>query len=308
MRTQTKYSLILLTLLIVLTCSSPEKQLSKAIQEKSIEKLTQFIEKFPDSELVPKAKAKIAEIKFTEAQKINTVESYENFLKEIPNSNYTALAKKSLEKSTIERDTYEAIKKQNTVKSIIRSIEKYITIFPKGPYNQIAQADLKGLSTISNHVVISSTYIDKRKKEKATDFVSRHLKSYDDWNIASNLYTSLKKKLNYWNNKNFKCFVSGAGNKSIQKIQSKIPEKYIWINTEIAHYTDKIVVQISTPGAITTWSDKEVTVKNSELETLMAIELPPFEVTERQTNPADKLFSQNFVSALDFLENSDEHF
>ena len=308
MQTATKYILALCMLCFTITCSSPEKEFTKAAQENSIEKLTQFVQKFPNNELVPKAKAKIAELKFAEAQKINTVESYENFLIEEPNSDFTEIAERSLKKSYIAKESYKGVKKQKTVKSTIGAIKKYISIFPEGPYTQIAKNDLDELLAINNHVVISSTYTDKRQKEKATDFVSKHLKTYDDWNIASNLFTSMKNKLDYWNNKNYKCFVSGAGNQSIQKIKNHIPEKYIWINTEIAHYKDKINIRITTPGTVTSWTNQEIIVNNSELATLLAIKLPPFDVTEKKSGPAKKLFSKNFVSALDFLDNSDVHF
>lgn len=188
---------------------------------------------------------------FKKAKKMNTIESYENYLEKYPNNQYSENVKSKLD--TLE---YQKFIKNGgfTIKGRLKALENYLLKYPNGKYLEQAQSDISEIKQIDHHVVISAVYEDERGLAK--DGFEELAFKLEGVNLSSSLYFLFLDKLNYKKNDNFKSYISGVSNNYLNHIKLSIPEEYIWIILYIKKYSDyyfenkDIHVKIFTPGVI----------------------------------------------------------
>lgn len=90
-----KKHLLLLIIWVILysACTNPDKEFQKAKSLNTIDAYTDFITRFPESELVEPAEFAICSLTFDAAKQSNTHEAYESFLSTYPESIYSEEAK-----------------------------------------------------------------------------------------------------------------------------------------------------------------------------------------------------------------------
>lgn len=80
------YCQLFLVIFLLVGCASPQGAWNHAQRKNSVYYYDDFIKRYPNSDLVPKAKEKIAELDWSEARKIDSIREYGAFLKKHPNS------------------------------------------------------------------------------------------------------------------------------------------------------------------------------------------------------------------------------
>lgn len=154
-------NLLLLTFMFSfsLTCFPQQGKWEKALKKNSIKSYQKFIEEYSDSEYSQDAKLKLIELEFNKAKKINTIKSYEYFLNTYSENKFTKQATDNL--IAVE---FEQIIKENSIKSYKRFISKY----PDSEFKKKAKSYLMKLE-----------YVETEKNNTIIDY-TRFLKKYPE--------------------------------------------------------------------------------------------------------------------------------
>jgi outer membrane protein assembly factor BamD (BamD/ComL family) len=114
--------LILFTVIFIfsLTCIAQKGKWKKAQKINTIESYQEFLRDYPNSEFNNEAEQKLIELEFNKAKKINTISSYKYFLNSYGINKYTKQATSNM----IKLEFLEAQKK-NTIKSYMEFSSKY---------------------------------------------------------------------------------------------------------------------------------------------------------------------------------------
>ena len=115
--TTTKLFLLALAIFTIGCESMAYKSASKT---NTVEALTQFLEKHPDSEFAAEARAKIETLEFEAAKKTDSIETYEQYLKKYPESGFADEIK-----SRIKTLPFENARKINTIEGYERFLQEY---------------------------------------------------------------------------------------------------------------------------------------------------------------------------------------
>lgn len=138
------FIVLLFTLLInIFTgCTNTTKEWENAEKINTIEAYDAFLKKHPSSEFTDKANKKTEDIKWQKTKEQNTVESFEKYLKEYPKGLYSALAKQQ-----VENIKWQEAQESNTVESFLH----YLNYYPAGLYAKEAKKELR-LLPITPHI------------------------------------------------------------------------------------------------------------------------------------------------------------
>lgn len=133
-RLQLAFSIIacLATSLLVTSCSNPERDFQKAEQINTEQAFNDFIDKYPGSPLVAKAKADIERNAFETAQRAASVEAYQGFLKRFATGEF---AQRTRDK--IEALEFSQTDKTGTIKGWEAFLQKYPQSTNAPPARQI---------------------------------------------------------------------------------------------------------------------------------------------------------------------------
>lgn len=134
-----KYFFVIL--IIVISSCGPDSAFKNAIEERSEEKFEDFIEDYPESELVPKAKENILDIRYWEQIKDTLKpDSYSKYLKEYPVGLFadeSILRLNDLTKYYSARDL-----------DVASAFEDYLKTYPSGIFKDYANERIEKLKTI----------------------------------------------------------------------------------------------------------------------------------------------------------------
>lgn len=86
-----------LVLFLIVSCATPQSDWDAAQKENSKYSYENFIKNYPDSDFANQAKAKIEELDWAEATRINAKEKYEEFIRNHPKSDFTPQARIKVE-------------------------------------------------------------------------------------------------------------------------------------------------------------------------------------------------------------------
>jgi hypothetical protein len=95
---------------IAVTCFPQKGKWDKALKINTIESYQEFLSKYPQSEYSSLAKSKIIDFEYEEIKSQNTINSLEAFLTKYPESKYTEEAEKTLKEMKFERNERELVK------------------------------------------------------------------------------------------------------------------------------------------------------------------------------------------------------
>jgi hypothetical protein len=131
---------MIILILFISSCSTPQKEFDKIKKENKIESFNQFIEKYPENDLTRKAIHMRDSLAFTYAMESNKIDSLEWFINEFPESNFLNEAKKELGVFKEELALYN--KKDKTEESFekLAIITSYLSSFPEGRFVEEAKA------------------------------------------------------------------------------------------------------------------------------------------------------------------------
>ena len=88
----TVFRVLILTMLMLNSCSNPEKDFERCEKVRTEQAFTDFIKNHPDAPLADKARQRIEEIAFEAAERTNTADAFGSFLKRFPTGKLTARA------------------------------------------------------------------------------------------------------------------------------------------------------------------------------------------------------------------------
>jgi hypothetical protein len=129
-------SLAVLAAGIMLSCSSPEKELRKAKDAGTVAALDAFLAKHPDGPLAEQAKDAKEQLVFDAAKAKSTRVAYDEFLKAYPNGKLAPAAR-----TAIEELQFAAVQKTGT----IEAFEEFMRLHPQSPLLKKASLALDGL-------------------------------------------------------------------------------------------------------------------------------------------------------------------
>ena len=91
-------SLLVGQLLFLVGCATPKKDWEKAQRLNTIEAYEEFLQKHPDSEFAYEAKHKIEELAWEKVRQKDSINAYENFLQKYPKSKFVTEARHRIER------------------------------------------------------------------------------------------------------------------------------------------------------------------------------------------------------------------
>jgi hypothetical protein len=121
---------------IMLSCSSPEKELRKAKEAGTIAALDAFLAKYPEGPLAEQARDAKEQIVFDAAKAKNTKAAYDEFLKTYPSGKLAQAAR-----TAIEELQFAVVEKTGT----IEAYEEFMRSHPQSPLAKKASQALDGL-------------------------------------------------------------------------------------------------------------------------------------------------------------------
>ena len=122
----------LLILTILIGCNKTEKRWNETMSSNTIDSYDSFILEYPESNYADSAKRKIIELSYAKTIILNTLEGFESFLNMYPSSNQAVEAKTQHEKLL-----WLKANNENT----IDSYEKYLTTYSNGSFGTEIKVD-----------------------------------------------------------------------------------------------------------------------------------------------------------------------
>jgi hypothetical protein len=110
---------------VLLSCSSPEKELSKAKAAGTLAALDEFLAKHPDGPLAEQAKDAKEQLVFSGVKAANTIAGYEDFLKRNPNGKLVGAARAAIE---------ELHFREAETTGTIEAYDRFVNMHPKGAF------------------------------------------------------------------------------------------------------------------------------------------------------------------------------
>ena len=145
-------SLLVGQLLFLVGCATPKKDWEKAQRLNTIEAYEEFLQKHPDSEFAYEAKHKIEELAWERAKEQNTIEAYEEFLQKHPFSIFALDAKERIANLERFKKIFEAAKTSFQLEQLLGKYpEQGDKIIPKLEHMIIEEIIAKG---VKNRFVI----------------------------------------------------------------------------------------------------------------------------------------------------------
>jgi outer membrane protein assembly factor BamD (BamD/ComL family) len=122
-----------------------------ANEGRSVDSYEQFLAQYPNSEYAGEAKRRIEELSFEEAKQVNTIEAFEAFINRFPNSKFAHEAQ-----AQIEVLFFQKAKRENS----ILAYEEFIRRFPLSPLKDEAQSNLESIYVIHFQTAKDNNTID----------------------------------------------------------------------------------------------------------------------------------------------------
>lgn len=169
-------NLLLVTLMIIIsaTCFPQKGKWKKAQKANTIESYQEFLRNYPESEFFNAANLKLIELEFNKAKKVNTIDGYKYFLDEYGENSFTEEVKNNL----IECEFYKA-KNKNTISAYKEFLRKYPdSEFSNSAKYSISKIDFqtsKRINTIESY----QQYIEKYPNNKFTKEASNLLEELE---------------------------------------------------------------------------------------------------------------------------------
>jgi len=303
---------LILFLIILISCSNPEKEFTKVQKRNTIEAYKKFIKKYPDCEFINKAKAELENLEYENAQKINTVNSFEIFLSKYPESKYKVEILNSIEKLEFA---------QTTAIDSIQTYETFLTKYPDSEFKNIIEEKIAYKKAIAKNTLVSfKEFIQKYPDGEFAVQVQKEIDkrqynviltlNYSDKNLSvpyeaqqySNVLSVMRSAMhgnsslvpiseliNYYGHN-----IIWADSKKLIKYKKRIPDKYIWVHCKVVNdMQGPLSLELITPGTVTNWSNKKGSLQYSEREgssgndmarLLNSMNLPTFKLIERLSN------------------------
>ena len=134
--------LALSLVLAVLGCAATKRDWDHAQQLNTVESYQSFLRKYPQSEFAVEAKARIEELNWIEAQQLNTEDSYQAFLGKYSQSKFAVEARRRLD---------DICFRQATAENTPTSYAEFLKRFPNSEKSQEARRRLLRLYLTSDH-------------------------------------------------------------------------------------------------------------------------------------------------------------
>lgn len=112
--------LFLLVILLLGSCSNPERDFKNAEQANTEQAFKEFVKKYPDSPLAAQASNRIEELAYDKATGMGTPSAYQTFLTQHPTSRFAGKAQEALENVEFAQDLQEP-----TVSNLERLLRRY---------------------------------------------------------------------------------------------------------------------------------------------------------------------------------------
>lgn len=141
-------------IIILAGCESMESRWQDAQSKNTVEAYENFIKDYPESPFDEEAKGKIIELQFESAKEKNTILAYEEFIEKYPESSFIEEAQ-----SKITELQYEIVRQKNTTEDYKKFIEQY----PLSSYAKDAQNEI--LNIFANEIRTSKSLKDKEAIE-----------------------------------------------------------------------------------------------------------------------------------------------
>ena len=160
-----KQIIMVFMLIIIVGCATMQSHWKETKSLNTIESYEKFLEEYPEGEFSAKARAKLEELYFKQAEKINTTESYEEFLKKYPEGKFADNFSAKLEELN-----FKQAEKINTTESYEEFLEKY----PEGKFANNVSANLEDL------------YFKQAEKINTIESYEEFLKKYPEGKLSDN--------------------------------------------------------------------------------------------------------------------------
>jgi HEAT repeat protein len=165
MKIKSYHWLLVAVVVLAVGCATAMKgDWQEAESANTVEAYEEFLKNHPEGELADKARSRLERMYFEKAQAKDTITDYEKFLKQYPKGDYADKAKEKI----MELRFKETAKKDN-----ISAYQKFLKSYPKGPFSEKALSRIKELtkkeqikalhSAKTVRIVVSQSY------EKAED-------------------------------------------------------------------------------------------------------------------------------------------
>ena len=167
-RTVGRWSLIAGLIVIVIGCATMKGHWEEAATLNTVESYEEFLKRHPEGEFSDTARERLENLYFQKAENENTIASYRNFLNRYPEGKHVDQVRLRLTwLETKEIDTIEAF-------------EKFLRLYPEGEFSDEASAKLERL------------YFDAAKRRNTIESYGDFLKQYPTGKLADEAHSQIE--------------------------------------------------------------------------------------------------------------------
>jgi len=225
-----KQNLILIAILFLVIgigCATTKSDWEKAQRLNTIEAYQEFLRKYPNSEFTSDAKKKMEILEWEKAKQDDTIKAYQEFLRKYPNSEFTSDAKKKIE--ILE---WEKAKQDDTIEAYQEFLKKY----PNSEFTSDAKKKMEILEW------------KKAKQNNTVKAYKKYLSKYPNGSFAK----KAKKYLEV-----LRILKTLKSSFQLEKLLERYPEAGDLIVPELEH---RIMNEIKNKGVKNRFVIKEITI------------------------------------------------
>lgn len=128
--------LAVISVLVIIGCATMKGDWQNAEKQNTVQSYQEFLREHPDSEFSLEAIRKVEELEWNRSKRKDTIDSYESFFKKYPDSRFTSYAK-----DRIVELKWDRTKQQDSIKAY----QSFLNEYPASKYEQQAKETLEEL-------------------------------------------------------------------------------------------------------------------------------------------------------------------